>query len=750
MARYGNVVYKGAFYGEVPRTPFSVEPFTATAVDYDRILLNWNTPVGNLSGIRLVRNQEGFSECPEDGVILYQADSTIGDFGSTTFIDGETNFQDNNLLNDIGLVSGRWVYYRMWVRRSDNLWVVANDVAIVLPKKHGTSLIDGTELQSTQTNFMDLLPRVYTSAEQSPLGTIDPSSQLYQYLSGMSFTLDEILTLADLLIPDYSNKNSGPGLLQLKLAEYGLEQEEPEAIVRKKRMVREALYMYSRKGTRLALGAMIESLTGYAPEISITNNLMLTVQDSTFYKGLGSWRSVGPGTLTLENKIRPTESETNSIDIEYSAKVVTTAANARIENGTFRPTTRAVPLPDIDTYTFSYYVRSASGTPGIVNASIVWYNESGAELSRSTAASSTVGTTWSRHSVTGVSPGFAGEIVSYSVTDNFVTLTLSEPHPLVVGESIDVAGLGDPFDGTVSVAAVTSTTITFALVTDDVEETEIEGTVVTERAVYAGVVLSFAAASTYYIDLTSFARGTLAAYEEPRGVNVFLDSNKANYLNNPSFVEDGSPWTITNSTGTYVASTLPFIYAGESMLSIAAASSGEVVLSTTVEPQNLPTEKAYSFSIYLQTPEEDGEEEVTLTITATDGITTITRTSTPFTVTSEWSRPYLEVYISDAFDSETLEFEVEVTVTTNNGGVINVDSAQLEVGYYPSDYFDGSFPPEYGISWKGEENQSASHCYKIKQVKIIRLIQELENYLPSNTAYNITSHAGTEVTGITL
>lgn len=750
MARYGNVVYKGTFYGEVPRTPFSVEPFTATAVDYDRILLNWNTPTGDLTGLRLVRNQEGFPESPEDGIILYEANSTTGNFGSTTFIDGETNFQDSNLRNDIGLVSGRWVYYRMWVRRSDNLWVVANDVFTILPKKHGTNLSDGTELQSTQTNFMDLLPRVFSSAEQSPLGTIDPGSALYSFLEGMSFTLDEMLTLADLLIPDYSGKNSGPGLLQLKLAEYGLAEEEPEAIVRKKRMIREALYMYSRKGTRLALGTMVESLTGYAPDISLTNNLMLTVQDSTFYKGLGSWRSVGPGTLTLETRTRTPETEVNSIDIEYSAKVVTTGANARIEDGTFRPTTRAVPLPEIDTYTFSYYARSAAGTPGVINASIVWYTENGVELSRSTAASSTINTTWAKHSVTAVSPGFEGEITEYSVTDDFVTLTLSAAHPLTVGQTIDVSGLGDPFDTTAVIASVTSNTVTFPLVTEDVVETEAEGSVITERAVYAAVVLSFAAASTYYVDLTSFARGTLAAYEEPRGVNVFLNSNKANYLSNPSFDEDGTSWNVSISSWDYVPSTLPFIYAGETMLELTAQAVGNVVLSTTVEPQSLPTEKSYSFSAYLQTPEEDGEEEVTLSITATDGITTVTRTSEAFTVTSEWSRPYLELYISDEFNSQTLEFEVEITVTTNNGGNINVEAAQLEVGYYPSDYFDGSFPPEYGISWKGTEHESASHTYLLKQVKIIRLIQELENYLPSNTAYNITSHAGPEVTGITL
>jgi hypothetical protein len=749
MARYGNVVYKGAFYGEVPRTPFSVEPFIATALDYDRILVTWNTPVGDLTGIRLVRNQEGFSECPEDGVILLEVNNTDGDFGSTSYIDGVDNLLDSSPDNDIGLVSGRWVYYRMWVRRSDDLWTVANDAFTILPRKHGTNLPDGTELQSTQINFMDLLPRVFTSAEQSPLGTIDSSSTLYQFLEGMSFTLDEMLTLADLLLPDSSGRNAGPGLLQLQLAEYGLQQEEPDAIVRKKRMVREALYMYSRKGTPIALGTMIESLTGYAPTISPTNNLLLTVQDGTFYKDLGFWRSVGPGSLSLETKVRTPETELKSIDADYCAKVVTTGIGARIENGTFRPTTRGVPLPEIGEYTFSYYLRQPSGMANDVVASIVWYDESGKELSRAseTHFGNSLGE-WSRNHITATSPGFQGVISSYSVSANILTVTLTDPHPISIGQTVAIAGLGDPFDLLAEVVATTANSISVAIEAEDVVETEAEGLVSSARAVYAGLVLSFSAADTYYVDLMAFSQGELADYEEPRGVNIFLGSVKANYINNPSFVAEGTPWVSATAAQSYVESTLPFIYAGNTMLALEPLAPGPVELTTTIPPQNLPIDKAYVFSVYLQSPDET--RDVSLKITLSDGEETLTRTSDPVTVGEEWTRPYVELYVPSNLNPETLQATVEILFDSNSASPMYVEAAQLENGYRPTDYFDGSFPPEYGVTWAGVENQSASHCYKIKQVKIIRLIQELENYLPSNTPYFITSYAGTEVTGVTL
>lgn len=101
MAKYGGFVYRGAYYGEIPRLPFSVEPFTAVAVDYDKIQLYWGPPQGQINGLRLVRNQTGFPEWPEDGVTLFERNSTEGDFGDTFYIDGADNLSDDDLTNNI-------------------------------------------------------------------------------------------------------------------------------------------------------------------------------------------------------------------------------------------------------------------------------------------------------------------------------------------------------------------------------------------------------------------------------------------------------------------------------------------------------------------------------------------------------------------------------------------------------------------------------------------------------------------------
>jgi hypothetical protein len=756
MAKYGNIVYKGAYYGEAPRFPFSVEPFNATAIDYAKILLTWSNPTGAINGLRLVRNQNGYAETAEDGVVLFEQNGDPSTFGDTLYVDGEDNFLDLDSKNDIALVSGRWTYYSMWVRRSaDNLWVRADDLVVLLPKEHGTTLPDGSNLLSTHINFMDLLPRVFTSSEQSPLGTIDPSSDLYSFLQGMSFTVDELLTLAELLLPDFSGKNYNPGILELKSREFGLAEEEPEAIIRKKRMTREALYMYARKGTLLGLSTMVESLTGFAPRISLSKNLLLSNQDSTFNKSTGYWRTVGPATLSVETTVLPPTAESKSIDDRYCAKFTSTNSSARMELGYYRPITRAVPVQFGHDYELSYYVKtSVSGSP-TTTATITWHNKRGEVISTTPVTSSSgAGSSWTKFDMTGTAPGESFTIESYSVSSNVVTVVFTADHSFSSGDTVEISGLGAELDGIYTILSTTADSITYTRTLEDVESTTIDypAVVTTETAVYASISISFSAIGTYYIDLIQFAESTSAdpspAYEEARAVNIFLESSKENYIKNPSFDGTVAGWTITGEDSfEYTDSTLPYVFVGDSLLAVTLGSS-EVVISAETAAGDKPVDKSYVFSTYLSV--DANIEEVILRVTATDGTNTVTSSSDAVSVSSEWGRAFVEVYVDETFDTDLLEFLVEIVVENPDGNVLYLDAAQLEEAYQPSDYFDGSFPPEYGVTWSGTENNSSSHLYANKQVKIIRLIQELENYLPSNTPYFVTSYAGKEVTGITM
>ena len=183
MAKYHIPYYGTTKYGGNPRLVYSVEPMTMTVVDFYEAKIYWETPRGDFSKIRLVRNQSTFPETAEDGIIIWEENATEGTVSRDYFFDGYDN------PNDIPLVSGKPVYYRMFLFTSDKVWVDAGSISDVIPKSH-----------DMQAKMMDILPKVFTSVEQSPFGVVDIESDLYKFMEGFSFTFEELMTYIDLLL----------------------------------------------------------------------------------------------------------------------------------------------------------------------------------------------------------------------------------------------------------------------------------------------------------------------------------------------------------------------------------------------------------------------------------------------------------------------------------------------------------------------------------------------------------------------
>ncbi|NBP04436.1 MAG: hypothetical protein EBU90_31000, partial [Proteobacteria bacterium] len=192
MAKYGVNYYGASKYGATPLLRFSVQPMSvlvssAVSTDFRKATVSWQSPNGTFSRFRLVRNQAGFPETAEDGVIIFDEIATEGTVSRSSFIDGEDN------PGDIPLVPGRQVYYRVFLFTDSSIWVNAGSITAIIPSDHGT-----------QKQMMNMLPRVYTSKEQSPLGVIDETSALYDFIFGLSFTQEELYTLVDLLRPRHT------------------------------------------------------------------------------------------------------------------------------------------------------------------------------------------------------------------------------------------------------------------------------------------------------------------------------------------------------------------------------------------------------------------------------------------------------------------------------------------------------------------------------------------------------------------
>jgi hypothetical protein len=133
--------------------------------------------------------------------------------------------------------------------------------------------------------------------------------------------------------------------------------------------------------------------------------MMLTVQDATFYKGVGNWTASNSSTIVTETTVAVPTAQALAIDTTYSGLVDVDADNDFITNGASAPTTRGIPVVAGQTYTFSAYLKTASST-STDTLSITWYNQFGdaSSLTQPAGTDVTTTTTWGRGVKTEVAP----------------------------------------------------------------------------------------------------------------------------------------------------------------------------------------------------------------------------------------------------------------------------------------------------------------------------------------------------------
>lgn len=687
MPKYSRFKYGKGYYGAAPsQLAYSVEPFAATVLDYSVsngvVTLSWAPPTGTFSAMRIVRNQDNIPETAEDGVIIFNEPST------SEFI-GALGYRDTVNSPHTSFVGGRFAYYRAWLRKADNIWYPAGDTYVLIPSDHSSKTSKNTAktilgrdatkgyndvgLLSTHDRFMDYLPRVFTSKSQSAIDEVDKDSVLYDFLGAFTFAMDEILTYADTLLPEYSGRSLNPQIIDLHANMLGLTQEPELASKSQKKMIREARYMYPRKGTYTALSTLVESVTGFAPEINVGQNVMISMQDSTFYEGIGNWESLNATITAVENTDTPNV-EARAIDRYWHAEVAVSSIGGLIANGLDKTFTRGTPVYPEREYTFSYYVKGA----GAVVPSITWYDQ------------------------------FAN-VISTDVGDGITSTTSWQKD--------DTAVFTSPVGAT-----------------------------------FAAVTIEFGATGTFLVDMCQVTTSGQSGYEEARVATITLNPSKQNLVANPSFElwDAGVPveWTVVGLPSQEVATLSAAMGSfGESSMLELTPDGGELQLSTDTIDGGIPVRSFYTLSMYVQAPVAN--QVFTLSITADDGeITPITFTSPEFTATATWTRFHTTIYVPEGFNSNTLVITSELTGISPTE-LLNIDNVQLETTYSPSDYFDGSLGFVNGAMWVGTEHQSSSVLYPNRLLKIPRLIEEVQSYIPRNTPYVIETVVGVEFKGIT-
>jgi hypothetical protein len=371
-------------------------------LDFTKVLVRWQTPRGDFSRIRLLRSQVGFPETAEDGIIIFDEFATEGTVSRAEYIDGEDN------PSDVPLISGRQTYYRVFLFTDQSVWKVAGSITAIVPSNH-----------NVQTTFMNSLPRVFTSIEQGSFGTVDTTSALYNFVEGLTFSQEQFYTLLDLLKPRHTGIETPVELLPLEVASLGLTPEAGLPTKNRKRLIREANYLYARKGTQLALETYAESLTGFEPTITVSENLLLTVQDSTFYGGIGNW--VASNAVLTSSTEQVPDSNTNQIDTTKTGKIVASNSGSMILGAT-NIVTKGVPVLPSTAYIVSCKLKSPASA-GNITLSVRFYDKDGTATSAAnTATAVAANNTWKSASKTATSDAtssYAIITIAYSAAGTY-------------------------------------------------------------------------------------------------------------------------------------------------------------------------------------------------------------------------------------------------------------------------------------------------------------------------------------------
>jgi hypothetical protein len=402
VARYGINYYGATDYGAFVKLAFSVEPMSVLVLDFTKVLIGWQTPRGDFSRIRLLRSQVGFPETAEDGIIIFDEFATEGTVSRAEYIDGEDN------PSDVPLIPGRQTYYRVFLFTDQNVWRVAGSITAIVPSNH-----------NVQTTFMNSLPRVFTSIEQGSFGTVDTTSALYNFVEGLTFSQEQFYTLLDLLKPRHTGIETPVELLPLEVASLGLTPEAGLPTKNRKRLIREANYLYARKGTQVALETYAESLTGFEPTITVSENLLLTVQDSTFYGGIGNW--VASNAVLTSSTEQVPDSNTNQIDTTKTGKIVASNSGSMVLGDT-NIITKGVPVLPSTAYIVSCKLKSPASA-GNITLSVRFYDKDGTATSAAnTATAVAANNTWKSASKTATSDAtssYAIITIAYSAAGTY-------------------------------------------------------------------------------------------------------------------------------------------------------------------------------------------------------------------------------------------------------------------------------------------------------------------------------------------
>lgn len=442
MSRYGLSHYSptgtvgGTHYGPDNAVVYSAEPFTATSDNYGSLKLRWNNPAGSWAKMMLVRNAFGFPANINDGTVLPLDGVNNYVFKEVT----PTSYTDNN-----GLVPESFYYYSLFVFETVSYSWIRVGTTI------GVSVKDFNNIKL----MYDYLPEIYKISEPYNITSdVWANPYLYKFISVFGFELDFLQTLTSLLNSKYDYKKTYGGFIPTILHELGFEYEPEIGIQQGRKIMRDAIDMLQRKGSRRGLIDFLKDYTGY----SIVEPEQITTVDVTGVTGNGSAitytavNSFVPGqTVTVRGVIPASYNVTN--------KTITSATSSTF---TIAGTTTS-------SYISQGYAYNSQPNPP-VNGITVGHNLM-LDLNNSSFEQG-IGNWTSYDGTATLSNPNVNDVSYVSVTSNVATITIGS-HGYSVGNYVTITNTPYPMFNLSNevITAVSSTTVSFALTSADIPKT---------------------------------------------------------------------------------------------------------------------------------------------------------------------------------------------------------------------------------------------------------------------------------------
>ena len=748
MSRYGLDYYGIGKYGSglTSYIDYDASPFRAYPAGYNQLILTWANPAGAWSEIRLLRNKYGFPLTIDDG--------------DTLFIDEKSEARDSYLdqgqsPNNVGLEQGSGYYYSLFVFSTTlNTWKNAgNAISVAVTSFPGYSMYD-------------LLPNIYKNETVTSITDNQDNNDLEAFLDLFDYQLDVIQTYAQLVSKTYDvSKIYGTAVPSL-MQQFGLKFEPSIGIQRARTYLVNASIINKSKGSSQGIYDFIKAYTGYEPIITVTKNLMLNYNDSSFEESIGSWVGTTTGinapTLTqypytaLPSVVPFSEPTLGTLFPNLVTGVLKIAGNStgdqEVTCGISSPQTLGIPVNAGSTYTFSIYTLSQQNARQ-VNVKIYWFDYKGVQISVSSGT---------------------------------------------------------------KISNLSSTSYVRPFVTDNAPQRAF-------FAIPAFVVYGLLPNENHYFDAGQFELGSSpTSFEEARGIKITLKASRVNELINPSFsFGNYSPWVATNAalsidTVQYEEDT------GGSLesLQVRSTTSGTVTLDYSNHIPILP-DYYYTISSFIRTAFAGLSSDDKMGYWSIDWYDSsnvfIKRSSEPIKALTEYYKPY-EIQIVETIGTVKVSNDIKVgnnfrlinispdidgvytalyatteyiqfsinhvdvdpttlhnalmqdmaldfyqisysdispanaayakpvftwTNSTAGTGDINklwFDSMMFERSNEVSSYFDGGsgFSTPTDLIWEGVQGASRSHYYKNRVAAEGRLIKELPNHLTQGQTFSIS------------